>query len=183
MKDYRHAFDVDIMNDEEKADLLEMYIRQVKAIPDLPPDKEEDLIERMINGDEDARVTLIESKLKIVPLIAEIFRDRGLSLEDIIYAGNNGLIDAMANYLDIGADLNMYAAFFIVQAIRHKLPGEDSGMRRTDRETGTHRRIMAAAIKHVMEEGREPSNSDLAEELELPVETVAEVLDPVRWDR
>lgn len=139
MKEYRHAFDVDIMDDEEKADLLEMYIRQVKAIPDLPPDEEEELIERMINGDEDARERLIESKLKIVPLVAEIFRDRGLSLEDIIYAGNNGLIDAMVNYIDIGADLNRYAAFFILQAIKRKLPGEDGDVQTPDHEAGSER--------------------------------------------
>ncbi len=76
-----------------------MYIGGSDTLPK-PPSKEEEaeLVQRLSEGDEGARNTLIERNLRLVVYIARRFENTGINLEDLISIGTIGLIKAVGTY-------------------------------------------------------------------------------------
>ena len=72
------------------------------------------------------RKTAIEklsySKLRLVTAVAKMFKGRNLSMEELISAGNEGLVSAAENYDESrGFKFMSYAVWWITQSIMHKL--------------------------------------------------------------
>ena len=76
-----------------------MYIGGSDTLP-VPLDKEEEakLIERLGDGDQEARNLLIEHNLRLVAYIARRFENTGVNIEDLISIGTIGLIKAVGTY-------------------------------------------------------------------------------------
>ena len=75
------------------------YIGGADVLP--PPLKgqaEEDALEALSRGEEDARQTLVEHNLRLVVYIARRFETTGIPLEDLISIGTIGLIKAVNTY-------------------------------------------------------------------------------------
>ncbi|MBU5590919.1 RNA polymerase sporulation sigma factor SigE [Clostridium sp. MSJ-4] len=66
--------------------------------PPLSKEEEEDLVLRLIKGDESVRSTLIERNLRLVVYIARKFENTGVSVEDLISVGTIGLIKAVNTF-------------------------------------------------------------------------------------
>ena len=66
--------------------------------PPLPKDEEEEIFERINNGDESAREPLITHNLRLVVYIAKKFESSGAGIEDLISIGTIGLIKAVNTY-------------------------------------------------------------------------------------
>jgi len=66
--------------------------------PPLKGQEEADALERLENGDEDAKQLLIERNLRLVVFIARRFENTGVNLEDLISIGTIGLIKAISTY-------------------------------------------------------------------------------------
>ncbi|MBP2031580.1 RNA polymerase sporulation-specific sigma factor [Clostridium algifaecis] len=66
--------------------------------PPLTKEEEEDLVFKLINGDENVRSTLIERNLRLVVYIARKFENTGVNLEDLISVGSIGLIKAVNTF-------------------------------------------------------------------------------------
>ncbi len=88
----------EIVLDEREERVLEMYMEEIKDIKPLSESEEEKLVQKMLSGDEIAKFTLIESKLKLVSEIAKNYRNRGLALGDLIQEGNIGLMEGIERY-------------------------------------------------------------------------------------
>ena len=81
----------------ERRDIF--YIGGTDVLP--PPLKgkeEQDALEALERGSEDAKQTLIEHNLRLVVFIARRFENTGINLEDLISIGTIGLIKAIGTY-------------------------------------------------------------------------------------
>lgn len=66
--------------------------------PPLSKEEEQDLLERLTEGDKTARAMLIERNLRLVVYIARKFENTGINIEDLISIGTIGLIKAVNTF-------------------------------------------------------------------------------------
>ena len=59
-------------------DPVRQYLKEIGRIPLLDGEKEKELAERMLSGDEEAKNTLVESNLRLVVSIAKKYLGRGM---------------------------------------------------------------------------------------------------------
>lgn len=73
--------------------------------------EEKEALQRMQQGDEDARQMLIEHNMRLIVHIAKKYKIPGCTFDDLISIGAVGLIKAVRSYkLDSGTSLSTYAA-------------------------------------------------------------------------
>lgn len=86
----------------EKLNILKGELHYVGGSEALPPplkkDEEEELVEKLIRGDESIRDILIERNLRLVVYIARKFENTGVGVEDLISVGTIGLIKAVNTF-------------------------------------------------------------------------------------
>ena len=86
----------------EKLNILKGELHYVGGSEALPPplkkDEEEELVEKLIHGDESIRDVLIERNLRLVVYIARKFENTGVGVEDLISVGTIGLIKAVNTF-------------------------------------------------------------------------------------
>ena len=76
-----------------------LYIGGSDTLPaPLKRQEEQELVERLAGGDNEARDLLIEHNLRLVVYIARRFENTGINIEDLISIGTIGLIKAVATY-------------------------------------------------------------------------------------
>lgn len=66
--------------------------------PPLTKKEEDDLVSRLVSGDENVRSTLIERNLRLVVYIARKFENTGVNVEDLVSVGTIGLIKAVNTF-------------------------------------------------------------------------------------
>lgn len=66
--------------------------------PPLTKDEEDELVVKLVDGDESIRSTLIERNLRLVVYIARKFENTGVGVEDLISVGTIGLIKAVNTF-------------------------------------------------------------------------------------
>ena len=101
--------------------------------PPLSPEEEETILEKLSEGDEEARKTLVERNLRLVVYIAKKFENTGIGIEDLISIGTIGLMKAI-NTFNTGKNIKLatYASRCIENEIlmylrrSNKLKGEIS---------------------------------------------------------
>ncbi|NEZ45989.1 RNA polymerase sporulation sigma factor SigE [Clostridium niameyense] len=75
------------------------YIGGSDALPPpLSKEEEENLVTRLIEGDENVRSILIERNLRLVVYIARKFENTGICIEDLVSVGTIGLIKAVNTF-------------------------------------------------------------------------------------
>ncbi|MSS72852.1 MAG: RNA polymerase sigma factor RpoD/SigA [Candidatus Latescibacteria bacterium] len=115
--------DVDTTNVPEPLD--RSLIRYMKEIADSSPlasTEEAELARRIRMGDVEARNRLVHANLRFVVSIALGYRHRGLSLGELISAGNVGLITAAERFDETqGYRFISYAVWWVRQAILQTL--------------------------------------------------------------
>jgi RNA polymerase sigma factor (sigma-70 family) len=131
-------------------------------------------LERVAERGEWARRRMIESNLRLVVSIARRFSATRLPLSDLVQEGNLGLLRAVERFdWRRGVKFSTYATWWIKQAITRGAADRGASPIRlpvhVDEQVGRLRRAQARLAERL---GREPSNSELAAELALPVEVV-----------
>ena len=84
-------------------DPVRMYLKEIGKVPLLTAEQEQDLAQRMLEGDEDAKSQLIEANLRLVVSIAKRYLGRGMQFLDLIQEGNLGLIKAVDTPRDLSS--------------------------------------------------------------------------------
>ena len=107
---------------------MDFYFRQIDRTPLLTREEEIALAGRVAQGDMQARDHLIRANLRLVVSIAKHHAGKGLPLDDLIQAGNIGLIIAVRRF-DPTRDVRFstYATYWIHQAI-HVARGNEARM-------------------------------------------------------
>lgn len=83
---------------KQNAQLHYMYTKGNSLPEKLNSDEEAVLIEKMMQGDEEAKQTLIERNLRLVVYTAGKFENTGIGTEDLVSIGTIGLIKAIHSY-------------------------------------------------------------------------------------
>lgn len=95
------------------------YIGGTDVLPSpLKGKEEQEALEAMENGDEDAKALLIERNLRLVVFIARRFENTGINLEDMISIGTIGLIKAISTYR---RDKNIKLATYASRCIENEI--------------------------------------------------------------
>ena len=156
---------------------ISLYLQEIKNIPLLTPDEEKELAKKIKLGNNNALNKLVASNLRIVITIAKQHKGRGLSLEDLIQEGNLGLIQAAKRFDETqGYKFITYAVWWIRQSILYALAENSGAVRLPLKKLSPLFKIGKAYKKLSDEKSREPTASELAEELEIAPEDTEDVL-------
>ena len=162
---------------EDDDNIIAMYLKEINRIPLLSREDEEKYATLAAQGDKNAREILIKSNLRFVVNVAKKFKNKGLPMADLINEGNIGLINAIEKYdVSRGYHFISYAVWWIRQAIL-KAIGEKSKMIRLPLNRFGELVQIEKARKVMYESlGREPGAEEIAKNLNMDKNTVAELL-------
>jgi RNA polymerase primary sigma factor len=153
---------------------MRLYLREIGKVSLLTPAEEIELAARIKAGDEDARELMIKANLRLVVKIARDYEGFGLPLLDLINEGNMGLMKAVERFDPAkGAKLSTYGSWWIKQGIKRALANQSKTIRLPVHLVDKISRMRRTAMRLHEEIGREPTDAELAVELEMPVAKVA----------
>ncbi|MFO1459268.1 MAG: RNA polymerase sigma factor RpoD/SigA [Verrucomicrobiota bacterium] len=160
-------------NAVEAKSALTLYMRDAVEVPLLTIEEENALAARIKNGDLAAREHMIRANLRLVVKIARDYDGFGLPLLDLINEGNIGLMKGVERFDPAkGGKLSTYASWWIKQSIKRALANQSKTIRLpvhlVDKVTRMKR------VAHQLQEllGREATDEEIAEEMEVPVKKV-----------
>ena len=157
-------------------DPVRMYLKEIGKVPLLTAEQEQDLAQRMLEGDEDAKSQLIEANLRLVVSIAKRYLGRGMQFLDLIQEGNLGLIKAVDKFdHSKGFKFSTYATWWIRQAITRAIADQARTIRIPVHMVETINRLVREQRALIQELGREPTVEEIAERMNLSVEKVREI--------
>ena len=130
-------------------------------------------------GDKKAREKLIEGNLRLVLSVIQRFEKRGESPDDLFQVGCIGLMKAIANFDPTKqVRFSTYGVPMIAGEVRRYL--RDNSVIRVSRSIrDVAYRVLQCKEALQLRMGREPTMDEVATELQLPREEVAEALDAV----
>ena len=157
-------------------DPVRMYLREIGRIPLLTYEQELELAKKVLDGDEEAKQKLAESNLRLVVSIAKKYVGRGMLFLDLIQEGNMGLIKAVEKFdYTKGFKFSTYATWWIRQAITRAIADQARTIRIPVHMVETINKLIRTSRHLLQQLGREPSQEEIAKEMEISVEKVAEI--------
>ena len=158
-------------------DPVRMYLKEIGKVPLLSAEEEIELAKKMEQGDQDAKKRLAEANLRLVVSIAKRYVGRGMLFLDLIQEGNLGLIKAVEKFdYRKGYKFSTYATWWIRQAITRAIADQARTIRIPVHMVETINKLIRVSRQLLQELGREPTPEEIAEEMNLPVERVREIL-------
>jgi len=156
---------------------LDKYLQEIGKVDLLTPQEEIDLARRIKKGDQKALEKLTKANLRFVVSVAKQYQNQGLSLGDLINEGNLGLIKAAKRFDETrGFKFISYAVWWIRQSILQALAEQSRIVRLPLNRVGALNKIGKAFSTLEQEFEREPSASELAEELDMSLFEVSDTL-------
>ncbi|MBQ1311039.1 MAG: RNA polymerase sigma factor RpoD [Blautia sp.] len=185
--------DLDALTDEEDVELeqldlsipegvsiedpVRMYLKEIGKVPLLTAEEEIELAKKMEQGDEAAKKKLAEANLRLVVSIAKRYVGRGMLFLDLIQEGNLGLIKAVEKFdYRKGYKFSTYATWWIRQAITRAIADQARTIRIPVHMVETINKLIRVSRQLLQELGREPTPEEIAEEMEISVERVREIM-------
>ena len=142
-------------------------------MPLITEEEELELCKRIRDGDEEARQKLIQSNLRFVVSCAKIYQYKRLPLEDLIQAGNIGLINATRTFNpDFGLRFLTYAVYHIKHTIVAALNDKSRTIRIPHSKLAKMRKIRNAINSVEVIEGRIPTDEEIANITGLDIDDV-----------
>ena len=158
-------------------DPVRMYLKEIGKVPLLTPDEETELAMRMAEGDEDAKRRMAEANLRLVVSIAKRYVGRGMLFLDLIQEGNLGLIKAVDKFdYTKGYKFSTYATWWIRQAITRAIADQARTIRIPVHMVETINKVIRVSRQLLQELGHDPSAEEIAEEMNMPVDKVRDIL-------
>lgn len=154
---------------------LDKYLQEIGREELISVDEEVELAQKIRLGDQASLEKLTRANLRFVVSVAKQYQNQGLSLPDLINEGNLGLIKAAEKFDETrGFKFISYAVWWIRQSILQALAEQSRIVRLPLNQVGTINKINKALQKFEQEFERKPSPEELADQLDLPVEKVAD---------
>ena len=156
---------------------LDKYLQEIGREDLITVEEEVELAQRIRNGDRLALEKLTRANLRFVVSVAKQYQNQGLSLPDLIHEGNLGLIKAAEKFDETrGFKFISYAVWWIRQSILQALAEQSRIVRLPLNQVGSLNKINKAFSKFEQENERKPSAEELAEELDIPVDKIADTM-------
>ncbi len=162
---------------DTREDSLRSYYCAIKRIPLLTAGEERELSTLVFSGDANARRRLIEANLRLVVKIARAYVTPDMPLLDLIQEGNVGLIKAAEKYDgERQVRFSTYASWWIKQAITRALVNSRRAIRLPHRKEELLKKIQRSYSILSQVHQREPSITEIAEELHISEALVQDVM-------
>ncbi|MCM1034398.1 MAG: RNA polymerase sigma factor RpoD/SigA [Paludibacter sp.] len=156
---------------------LDKYLQEIGREELISVEEEVELAGRIRNGDRAALEKLTRANLRFVVSVAKQYQNQGLSLPDLINEGNLGLIKAAEKFDETrGFKFISYAVWWIRQAILQALAEQSRIVRLPLNQVGSLNKINKAFSRFEQANERKPSAEELADELDIPVDKIADTL-------
>ncbi len=156
---------------------LDKYLQEIGREPLISVEEEVELAQRIRKGDRAALDKLTRANLRFVVSVAKQYQNQGLSLPDLINEGNCGLIKAAEKFDETrGFKFISYAVWWIRQSILQALAEQSRIVRLPLNQVGSLNKINKALSRFEQENERRPSPEELAEELDIPIDKIADTL-------
>ena len=187
-------------------DPVRMYLKEIGKVPLLNPDEEIALAQKMNSGafakeqlesleggeltdaqkasleklvreGDRAKQKLAEANLRLVVSIAKRYVGRGMLFLDLIQEGNLGLIKAVEKFdYTKGYKFSTYATWWIRQAITRAIADQARTIRIPVHMVETINKVIRVSRQLLQELGHDPSPEEIAEDMNMPVDKVREIL-------
>ena len=158
-------------------DPVKVYLKEIGRVPLLTPDEEIELAIKIKEGDVGAKKRLSEANLRLVVSIAKRYLGRGMQFLDLIQEGNLGLIKAVEKFdYTKGFKFSTYATWWIRQAITRAIADQARTIRIPVHMVETINKVKKVSSQLLHQNGHEPSAEEIAEEIDMPVEKVREIM-------
>jgi RNA polymerase primary sigma factor len=162
-------------------DPVRTYLKEIGGVSLLSAKDEVRLAKLIEKGDQDAKNALIEANLRLVVSVAKRYMGRGLNLLDLIQEGNLGLIRAVEKFdYRKGFKFSTYATWWIRQAVSRAIADQARTIRIPVHMVDAINRVTRMQRQLVQDLGRQPTSAEIGEQLDLPPDKVAELLDLAR---
>ena len=159
---------------------LDRYLQEIGKVELLTPEMEIELAKRIKKGGaggERALEQLVKANLRFVVSVAKQYQNQGLSLGDLINEGNLGLIKAAKRFDETrGFKFISYAVWWIRQSILQALAEQSRIVRLPLNRVGALNKIGKKFSELEQKYEREPTASELAEELDMSMSEVTETI-------
>jgi RNA polymerase primary sigma factor len=155
---------------------LGAYLKEIGEIPLLTRADEQRLGKRIKKGDRAAREQMIRANLRLVVKIAQDYAGLGLPLLDLISEGNIGLMKGVERFdPNRGTKFSTYGAWWIKQAVRRALANQSKTIRLPVHLVDKLAKMRRIAVQLFDELGREPTDEDVAKEIGVTPQRVAQL--------
>ena len=156
---------------------LDKYLQEIGHEELISVDEEVALAQKIRNGDKKALEKLTKANLRFVVSVAKQYQNQGLSLPDLINEGNLGLIKAAKKFDETrGFKFISYAVWWIRQSILQALAEQSRLVRLPLNQVGSVNKVSRAFNKFEQENERRPSIEEIAAEIDLPQDKIAEAI-------
>ncbi len=165
------------LDDNVADDSVRLYLREIGKIPLLNAEEELALAQRVVAGEKEAKDQMAEANMRLVVSIAKRYVGRGLDLLDLIQEGNTGLLRAVEKFdPDKGFKFSTYATWWIRQAITRAIADQARTIRIPVHMVETINKLLRTQRRLTQELNREPSNDEIAKEMEIDVDKVEHIM-------
>src|SRR4051795_6546761 len=161
---------------EVTTDSLQLFFNEARKHPLLTAADEVELAQRIERGDLAAKERMINASLRLVISVARKYQGQGLPLGDLIQEGMLGLIRAVEKFdWRKGFKFSTYGTLWIRQAIGRGLANSGRTVRLPVHIVARARKIADAERKLAVELGREPTDAEISDRVELPIDGVMHI--------
>lgn len=160
-----------------ESESLEKYLSEIGREELLSTDEEVELAQRIRKGDQKALDRLTKANLRFVVSVAKQYQNQGLSLSDLINEGNLGLIKAAEKFDETrGFKFISYAVWWIRQSIMQAIAEQSRLVKLPLNQVNSVNKINKMLSKFEQENERRPSIDEIAENIDLDEEKIAEAI-------
>ena len=165
-------------------DPVRMYLKEIGRVPLLSVEQEQILAQKMKEGDEKAKNSIVEANLRLVVSIAKKHLNKGMAFLDLIQEGNLGLMKAVEKFdSSKGYKFSTYATWWIRQAITRAIADQARTVRIPVHMVETIHKVSRVSRQLLQEYGREPTPEEIAEKIGMTADKVRDTmkyaLDPI----
>ena len=183
VKDYlKQIGKVALLNAEQEVDLAKrieagLYAEHLlKTEQDTMTPKQARELHWVVSDGQTAKNHLLEANLRLVVSLAKRYTGRGMLFLDLIQEGNLGLIRAVEKFdYSKGYKFSTYATWWIRQAITRAMADQARTIRIPVHMVEVINKLARVQRQMLQDLGREPTPDELAMELDMTPEKVAEV--------
>lgn len=152
----------------------DMYLEELKNIPQATPEEEEDLLKKLSEGNKTVASRLTELKLAKAAKIAEEYRERGLPESDLVQEANMALVMFVADYESGDFDSQMENR--IRSAIEEALAVQNTEVKIEEEMAARVNVLKDISASMARELGREATVSELAERMKMTEDEIRNIM-------
>lgn len=174
LKDFLEAPGEESGEYRDSDDFYQLYLQELSEVKPCTPEEETALLKDLLAGRKEAAGRLVEGKLKAAVQLAEEYRDRGLSMNDLVQEANVALLLAAQEYE--GGDFDHLFKARIREALEEAISAQDTE-HKIEEEMAARVNVLKDISAAMAEElGREATVEELAERMKMTEEEIKDIM-------